>query len=53
MVLRELQQIRVGRLKLGAEIFKTVLTDIPNQLYTILDRLNLLRLFTRAPGWAL
>jgi hypothetical protein len=53
LVLRELQQIRVGRLKLGAEIFKTVLTDIPNQLYTILDRLNLLRLFTRAPGWAL
>lgn len=25
----------------------------PNQLYAILDRLNLLRLFTRVPGWAL
>lgn len=52
LVLRELQQIRVGRLKLGTEIFKTVMTDIPNQLYALLDRLTLLRLFTQVPKWA-
>ena len=53
LVLRELQQIRIGRLKLGNKIFKTVLTDIPNHLYALLDRLKLLHLFTKVPKWAL
>ena len=52
LVLRELQRIRVGRLKLGDEIFKAALTDIPNQLYALLDRLKLLHLFAQVPKWA-
>jgi len=51
LVLRQLQQIRVGRLKIGGETCKAVLTDIPKSLYAILDRLLLLRLFRRAPRW--
>lgn len=52
LVLRELQRIRVGRLKLGDEIFKAALTDIPKQLYSLLDRLKLLHLFAQVPKWA-
>jgi hypothetical protein len=51
LLLRELQQIRVGRLKVGGKICKAVLTDIPSPLYIILDRLLLLKLFRRVPQW--
>ena len=52
LVLRELQQIRLGRLKVGDEILKTAMTDIPNPIYTLLDQLRLLRLFKQPPKWA-
>jgi hypothetical protein len=52
MVLRELQQIKVGRLKINDKPFKVVLTDIPRKLYARLEYLGLLHLFQRAPAWA-
>ena len=52
LVLAQLQQIRIGRLRIGEKICKAVLTDIPKPLYTILDRLLLLRLFRQVPRWA-
>jgi hypothetical protein len=32
---------------------KTVLTDIPAQMYAVLDRLGLLARFRRPPAWSL
>ena len=52
LVLKQLQQIRIGRLRIGEKICKTVLTDIPKPLYIILNRLLLLRLFRQVPRWA-
>jgi hypothetical protein len=52
LVLRELQQIKVGRLKINDKPFKVVLTDIPRKLYALLEDLGLLHLFQRAPAWA-
>ena len=52
LVLRELQQIKVGRLRLGDTPLKSVLTDIPANLYVLLDKLALLPLFRGAPAWA-
>lgn len=52
LVLRELQQVKVGKLRVGEAPLKTVLTDIPTQLYAVLDQLELLPLFRRPPRWA-
>lgn len=52
LVLRELQQIKIGRLRMGTTHLKTILTDIPAKLYAVLDRLALLALFKRPPPWA-
>ncbi len=52
LVLRELQQIRIGKLRAGNAPLKTVLTDIPAGLYAVLNRLTLLPLFQRPPAWA-
>lgn len=51
-VLRELQQIRVGKLRVGNAPLRTVLTDIPAQLYDVLNGLDLFPLFQRPPTWA-
>lgn len=52
LILRELQQIKVGKLRMGDTPLKTVLTDIPGKLYAILEKLGLEPLFKRAPAWA-
>jgi transposase len=52
LVLRELQQIKVGKLRVGDAPLKTVLTDIPARLYAVLNKLALLPLFRRPPAWA-
>lgn len=51
LVLRELQQIKVGKLRVGSTSLKTVLTDIPTGMHALLDRLGLLGLFRRPPAW--
>jgi hypothetical protein len=53
LVLRELQQIKAGRLRVADTPLKTVLTDIPAPLYDTLRRLGLLPPFKRPPKWVL
>jgi hypothetical protein len=52
LVLRELQQIKAGKLRVADTPLKTVLTDIPAALYATLENLGLLPLFRRPPEWA-
>ena len=52
LVLRELQQIKVGKLRVGDTPLRTVLTDIPARMHAVLDKLALLPLFRRPPAWS-
>jgi transposase len=51
-VLRRLQAIRVGTLKIAGQDSKRLLTQIPPELNALLARLDLLPLFTQPPAWA-
>jgi transposase len=48
-ILRQLQTIRLGMLKLGSRIHRTVMTDIPKNLNEQLRRLGLASLFAAPP----
>jgi transposase len=50
-VLRHLQAIRVGTLKIAGQDSKRLLTQIPPELNALLARLDLLPLFTQPPAW--
>jgi hypothetical protein len=52
LILRELQRIKVGKLRMGASDLAVVLADIPPDLNATLENLELLPLFQRAPTWA-
>jgi len=49
-ILRQWQTIRLGMLKLGSSIHRTVMTDIPKNLNDQLRRLGLASLFAAPPG---
>ena len=49
-VLRQLQVIRLGRLKLGSKVHRTVMTDIPKDLNDQLRKLGLTALFASPPA---
>ena len=51
-LLRRLQAIRVGTLKIADQDSKRLLTQIPPELNTLLGQLGLLPLFSQPPGWA-
>jgi transposase len=51
-ILRQLQGIRVGTLKIGDQDSKRLLTQIPPKLNTLLGLLGLLPLFSQPPAWA-
>src|SRR5580692_8906895 len=51
-LLRRLQAIRVGTLKIAGQDSKRLLTQIPPELNVLLARLGLLPLFTQPPAWA-
>jgi len=51
-ILRQLQGIRVGTLKIGDQDSKRLLTQIPPKLNTLLGQLGLLPLFSQPPAWA-
>jgi hypothetical protein len=51
-LLRQLQAIRVGTLKIAGQDSKRLLTQIPPELNTLLGRLGLLPLFAQPPAWA-
>ncbi len=50
-LLRQLQSIRLGRLEVGGKVFKTMVTQVPKDLNSTLDKLGLLPLFTHPPAW--
>jgi transposase len=50
-LLRQLQSIRLGRLELGGENFKTTVTQVPKDLNDMLAKLDLLGLFAKPPAW--
>ena len=52
-LLRELQTIRAGRLDLGGESQRTVMTSVPEDLEATLKKLGLLKLFATPPSWAI
>lgn len=49
-ILRQLQTIRLGMLKLGSSVHRTVMTDIPKKLNDQLRRLGLASLFAAPPS---
>ena len=51
-LLRRLQAIRVGTLKIADQDSKRLLTQIPPELNTMLGQLGLLPLFSQLPAWA-
>jgi transposase len=51
-ILRSLQRIRVGSLKLEGNVLRHLFTEIPPELNETLERLDLLRLFSSPPNWA-
>ena len=51
-LLRQLQSIRVGYLKIAGKNSKRLLTQIPAEINALLDRLGLLTLFAQPPTWS-
>jgi transposase len=51
-LLRQLQTIRLGWLKVAGKTLKTKITDVPKDLNPILNSLGLLPLFSQPPAWA-
>ncbi|MDA8377456.1 MAG: hypothetical protein M0Z50_10480, partial [Planctomycetia bacterium] len=51
-LLRQLQSIRLGRLKVKGKSLKIKVTRIPKDLNGILSKLDLLELFAQPPAWA-
>jgi len=51
-LLRQLQSIRLGWLKVAGKTIKTLVTDVPKDLNPILNKLELLPLFSQPPAWA-
>lgn len=49
-ILRHLQNIRIGRLKVGDKPVGTLMTDIPKELNDTLENLGLLKLFATVPA---
>ena len=50
-LLRQLQSIRLGRLELGGGTFKTMVTQVPEDLNDRLAKLDLLGLLAMPPAW--
>ena len=51
-LLREMQQIRVGSLRVDGQPLGRLLTQIPPEMNKTLSRLDLLPLFSKPPAWA-
>lgn len=51
-VLRALQKIRIGALRLDGKPVARLLTEVPPALNQTLSRLDLLALFSKPPPWA-
>ena len=52
-ILQQLQTIRIGRLQVGKKSAQPLMTQVPKELNTVLEKLGLLRLFATVPAWAM
>ena len=52
-ILRQLQSIRIGQLQVQGKPARSLMTDIPKDLNTLLENLGLTKLFATVPDWAL
>jgi len=50
-LLRQLQSIRLGRLKVEGKALKTTVAEVPKDLNATLSKLGLLPLFSQPPAW--
>jgi transposase len=53
LILAQLQQIRIGKLRVREKVVKTLITDIPNRIQKLLEKLHLLYIFGTVPKWAM
>jgi hypothetical protein len=51
--LQQLQTIRIGRLQVGKKSAQSLMTQVPKELNTVLEKLGLLQLFATVPAWAM
>lgn len=51
-ILRRLQSIRIGTIRVGDKRVATLMTEIPPDLNEQLNKLDLLKLFAQPPSWA-
>lgn len=52
-ILRRLQSIRIGQLQVGGKPAQSLMTEIPKELNTLLEKLGVIKLFATVPDWAL
>ena len=52
-LLRRLQTIRIGQLRVGNKTVKTLMTDIPKDMNGLLEKLGATQLFATVPDWVL
>jgi hypothetical protein len=52
-ILRRFQSIRIGQLQVGGKPARSLMTEIPKELNTLLEKLGVIKLFATLPHWAL
>jgi transposase len=52
-ILRRLQSIRIGQLQVGGKTARSLMTNIPKELNTLLENLGVMKLFATVPDWVL
>ena len=52
-ILRQLQTIRIGQLKVGKKMSQTLMTQVPKALNEMLEKLGLIKQFATLPAWVL
>jgi anti-anti-sigma regulatory factor len=52
-IFQQLQTIRIGRLQVGKKSAQPLMTQVPKELNTVLEKLGLLQLFATVPAWAM
>ncbi|MEI7813110.1 MAG: IS1634 family transposase [Ignavibacteria bacterium] len=53
LLLAELQQIKIGKLRVGRKTVKTLITDIPKKIQKTLEKIKVFHIFNTMPKWAL
>jgi hypothetical protein len=51
-ILRRLQSIRIGKLEVAGKMARSLMTETPQELNKLLEKLNVIKLFATVPDWA-